>query len=178
MTAQAVLHRELFHVRHSSLQLILAILRGPWDTLAPPLAGAITCPHLRAQLRGLEASVGQTKHAAYTTLDYTEQLLTTLGLVQITRFDPEHARLIAELHGQTSFVDLRFPSSPTSFPVPSLSLPPPLSCPSSTSLTPTTGPGSLVVTTPPRLYTTTTVPRPAMNHLSTRSRSPSRLTQR
>ena len=35
IAAQAVLHRELCHI-HSSLQLILTILRGPWDTLALP----------------------------------------------------------------------------------------------------------------------------------------------
>ena len=114
MTAQAVLHRELFHI-HSSLRLILTILRGPWDTLASPLADAITCPHLLAQLRGLEASIDQTKRAAYTTLDYTEQLLTTFGLMHITRFDRDHARLIAELHGQTSFLDPRLISLRASF---------------------------------------------------------------
>ena len=102
MTAQAALHRELLHV-HASLELILTILRGPWDISAPPLVEIITCPHLQAQLRGLAAGIRQSRHATYTTLDYTEQLLTTLGLMHITRFDPEHARLVAELHGQTSF---------------------------------------------------------------------------
>ena len=119
IAAQAVLHRELFHT-HSSLQLILTILRGPWDTLASPLADAITCPHLLAHLRGLEASIDQTKRATCTTLAYTEQLLTAFGLMHITRFDRDHARLIAELHGQTAFSDPQVPSTPP------FSLPPPL----------------------------------------------------
>ena len=42
MTAQAVLHRELFHI-HSSLQLILTILRGPWE-LAPLWLQSIHVP--------------------------------------------------------------------------------------------------------------------------------------
>ena len=67
IAAQAVLHRELCHI-HSSLQLILTILRGPWDTLAPPLADTITCPLLLAHLRGLDASIDQTKRATCTTL--------------------------------------------------------------------------------------------------------------
>ena len=141
------------------------------------LADAITCPHLLAQLRGLEASIDQTKRAAYTTLDYTEQLLITFGLMHITRFDRDQVRLIAELHGQTAFLDPRFPSTPpSSFPVPlTSSPPPPLPRPFTTTSTPTTGPGSLVVTTPLRFYSTTTVPRPATTLLTTtrsRSRSP------
>ena len=134
IAAQAVLHRELCHI-HSSLQLILTILRGPWDTLAPPLADTITCPLLLAHLRGLDASIDQTKRATCTTLAYTEQLLTALGLLHITRFDRDHTRLIAELRGQTAFLDPPVPSSsPFSLPPP-LTFSPPSSLPD--PLTPT-----------------------------------------
>ena len=178
IAAQAVLHRELCHI-HSSLQLILTILRGPWDTLAPPLADTITCPLLLAHLRGLDASIDdQTKRATCTTLAYTEQLLTALGLLHTTRFDRDHTRLIAELRSRTAFLDPPVPStSPFSLPPPLFFSPPSsLPDPLTPTSTPSTGSRPPVVTTPFRLYSTTSVSRPATTLMRTtrsRSRSPS-----
>ena len=78
--AHAVLHRELFHI-HSSLHLILLILRGPWDTVTPDLADTVTCPRLSATLRALETSIEQIKRTTCTTLVYTDQLLGALRLL-------------------------------------------------------------------------------------------------
>ena len=66
--AHEVLHRELLHI-HSSLHLILLILRGP-----------LTCPRLRATLRALETSIEQIRRSTCTTLVYTDELCSTLGL--------------------------------------------------------------------------------------------------
>ena len=116
VAAHAVLHRELFHI-HSSLQLILTILRGPWDTLAPALADTITCPRLLAHLRGLDASIDQIKRATYS-LVYTDQLFNALGLLHLTHFDRGHTRLTAQLRDQTASLD-----TPVSPPSPSSLLP-------------------------------------------------------
>ena len=51
LVAQAVLHRELFHV-HASLALVQ---RQPLAIRSTPLLDRVTCPHLRAQLQGLES---------------------------------------------------------------------------------------------------------------------------
>ena len=151
IAAHAVLHRELFHI-HSSLQLILTILR-PWDTLAPPLADTITCPRLLAHLRGLDASIDQIKRATCTTLAYTDQLFSALGLLHLTHFDREHTRLIAELRGQTTFLDTPAPPASFSSFTPRLifSPPSPPPAPSTPTLTSTTGPQPPALTTPPRL---------------------------
>ena len=77
--AHEVLHRELLHI-HSSLHLILLILRGPLDSVTPSIVGTITCPRLRATLRALETSLEQIRRSTCTTLVYTDELCSTLGL--------------------------------------------------------------------------------------------------
>ena len=64
--AHAVLHRELLHI-HSSLHLILLILRGPWDTVTPSIVDTITSPHLRATLRAPETSIEQIRRSHWFT---------------------------------------------------------------------------------------------------------------
>ena len=176
IAAQAVLHRELCHI-HSSLQLILTILRGPWDTLALP--SRTPSPVLFFLLTfgdWTPASIRPNEPPA--PLSYTEQLLTALGLLHITRYDRDHTPLIAELRGQTAFLDPPVPStSPFSLPPP-LTFSPPSSLPDplTPTSTPTTGPRPPVMTTPFRLYSTTSVSRPATTLTRTtrsRSRSPS-----
>ena len=114
MVAQAMLHREILHV-HASLNLILHVLRSPFPILDPSFLTCVTCPHLQVQLRGLEASILQTRQVTYTALHYTLELLTTSSLMRATRFDS--AQLAAELRGHTSFPDPRiFPTTSSSFP--------------------------------------------------------------
>ena len=107
-------------------------------------------PVLIFLLTFVEASIDQTKRATCTTLAYTEQHLTTFGLMHITRFDRDHARLIAELRGQTAFSDPQVPSTPPFSLPPPLTFSPPSSLPDplTRTLTPSTGPRPLVVTTP------------------------------
>ena len=145
LAAHAVLHRELFHI-HSSLQLILTILRGPWDTLTPALADTITCPRLTAYLRGLDASIDQIKRATCTTLVYTDQLFEALGLLHLTHFDRGHTRLTAQFRDQTTSLDTSVsPPSPSSFLLRLILSPPsPLPVPSTPTSTTTTGPQFLV----------------------------------
>ena len=118
LAAHAVLHRELFHI-HSSLRLILLILRGPWDTVTPALADTITCPRLSASLCALQASIEQIKRATCATLVNTDQLFDALGLLH-----PTH-RLTAQLRDQATSLDTpASPPSPSSF-LPRLILSPP-----------------------------------------------------
>ena len=77
--AHAVLHRELLHI-HSSLHLILLILRGPWDTVTPSIVDTITSPRLRTTLRALETSIEQIRRSTCTTLVYTDELCSALAL--------------------------------------------------------------------------------------------------
>ena len=79
LAAHEVLHRELLHI-HSSLHLILLILRGPWDTVTPSLVDTITCPRLRTTLRALETSIEQIRRSTCTTLVYTDELCSALAL--------------------------------------------------------------------------------------------------
>ena len=173
LAAHAVLHRELFHI-HSSLQLILTILRGPWDTLTPTLADTITCPRLLAYLRGLDASIDQIKRATCTTLVYTDQLLDALGLLHLTHFDRAHTRLTAQLRDQTTSLDTPVsPPSPSSF-LPRLILSPPSPLPVSPP-TSTTTTGSHPA--PPTTHSYPSVPHQASTLTRTtrfRSRSPPR----
>ena len=127
LAAHEVLHRELLHIQ-SSLHLILLILRGPWDTVAPSIMDTITCPRLRATLRALETSLEQIGRSTCTTLVYTEELCSALALPHPT------GRLV---------------SSPTSFSSsrPSLRLlPSPPSPPMTTTTTTTTDPSPPQVT--------------------------------
>ena len=73
-----VLHRELLHI-HSSLHLILLILRGPWDTVTPSIVDTITSPRLSATIRALETCIDQIRRSTCTTLVYTDELFSTLG---------------------------------------------------------------------------------------------------
>ena len=82
--AHVVLHRELLHI-HSSLHLILLILRGPWDTVTPNVVDTITCPRLSATLRALETSLEQIRRSTCTTLVYTDQLCAALELLHPIR---------------------------------------------------------------------------------------------
>ena len=77
--AHEVLHRELLHI-HSSLHLILLILRGPWDTVTPSIVDTITSPRLRTTLRALETSIEQIRRSTCTTLVYTDELCSALAL--------------------------------------------------------------------------------------------------
>ena len=78
-TAHEVLHRELLHI-HSSLHLILLILRGPLDSVTSSIVDTITCPRLSATLRALETSIEQIRRSTCTTLVYTDELYSILGL--------------------------------------------------------------------------------------------------
>ena len=77
--AHEVLHRELLHI-HSSLHLILLILRGPWDTVTPSIVATITSPRLRTTLRALETSLEQIRRSTCTTLVYADELCSALAL--------------------------------------------------------------------------------------------------
>ena len=171
VAAHAVLHRKLFHI-HSSLQLILTILRGPWDTLAPALADTVACPRLLAHLRGLDASIDQIKRATCTTLVYTDQLFNALGLLHLTHFDRGHTRLTAQLRDQTTSLDTPVsPPSSSLLPRLILSPPSPLPVPPTPTSTTTTGPHPPTPTThsyPSVLHQASTLTR------TTRFRSRSR----
>ena len=82
-----LLMSELLHI-HSSLHLILLILRGPLDSITPSIVGTITCPRLRATLRALETSIEQIRRSTCTTLFYTDELCSTLGLGTSTSYWP------------------------------------------------------------------------------------------
>ena len=155
--AHEVLHRELLHI-HSSLHLILLILRGPLDSVTPSIVDTITCPRLSATLRALETSIEQIRRSTCTTLVYADELCSTLAFP----------------HPIGHSV-----SSPTSFssPRPSLILfPSPPSPPVTTTMTTTAAPSppqapppSLTLSVPP-----TTLTRMPSSHSPSRSRSPPR----
>ena len=155
--AHEVLHRELLHI-HSSLHLILLILRGPLDSVTPSIVDTITCPRLSATLRALETSIEQIRRSTCTTLVYADALCSTLAFPHPI--------------GQSV-------SSPPSFSSPRHSLilfPSPPSPPVTTTMTTTTDPSppqapppSLTPSAPP-----TTLTRMPSSHSPSRSRSPPR----
>ena len=163
MAAQAVLHREILHV-HATLNLVLHVLRAPLAIAHPSFLHVVTCPHLQLQLRGLETSIIQTRQATYTALHYTQELLTTFGLMHITRFDPDE--LAAELRGISS----NFQNWARTFTPPGGEPPLPSS---TTSLGAASGPIDTVSTR--RSPHTTTRPRPGLPRPRERSRSRVRL---
>ena len=95
LVAQAVLHRELLHV-HASLAHIHTLLQQPLALRSPPLLDRVAHPHLRVN---------------HTTIHYTHELLTAMGLLHILHHSPE--QLEAELQSRTAFAD-RLPPSTTS----------------------------------------------------------------
>ena len=155
--AHEVLHRELLHL-HSSLHLILLILRGPFDSVTPSVVDTVTCPRLSANLRALETCLEQIRRSTCTTLVYANELCSALA--------------IPHLPGQ---------SAPTTSPTPRSSLvflhsPP--SPPGTTTGTTTTAPISTIPpTSPPTLIfsdSPTTLPRMPRSPSPSRSRSPPR----
>ena len=155
--AHEVLHRELFHI-HYSLHLILLILRGPLDSVTPSIVGTITCPRLRATLRALENSIEQIRRSTCTTLVYTDELCSTLGLPHPIG------------HSTSSSTSLSSSRPPL------ILFPSPPSPPGMTTMTTTTDPSpphappsSLTHSAPPSTLTR----RPSSHSLS-RSRSPPR----
>ena len=80
--AQEVLHRELLHL-HSSLHLILMILRGPFDSVTPSVVDTITCPRISANLRALENCLEQIRTTC-TTLIYADDLCSALAIPRST----------------------------------------------------------------------------------------------
>ena len=77
--AQEVLLRELRHI-HSSLHLILLILRGPFDSVNPSIVDTITCPRLSSTLRALATSFEQIRRSTRTTLVYANELCAALAI--------------------------------------------------------------------------------------------------
>ena len=153
--AQEVLHRELLHI-HSSLHLILLILRGPLDSVTSSVVDTITCPRLSATLRALETSVEQIRRSTCTTLVYTDELYSILGLPHPTHHPS--GRLTASSTSLTS-------------PRPRLFLfPSPPSPPGPTPTTTTTDPSPPHV---PPTALTSSVPPPTLTRRPS-SRSPSR----
>ena len=108
MMAQAILHREILHV-HALLDLTISLLRTRLAILSPSFLEHITSPHLQVQIRGLDSAIRQATQAIHTGLHYTQESLTTFGLVHALNFD--NAQLEAGLRGTTSFRDPRIPSS-------------------------------------------------------------------
>ena len=155
--AHEVLHRELLHI-HSSLHLILLILRGPLDSVTPSIVDTITCPRLSATLRALETSLDQIRRSTRTTLVYADELCSTLAFPRPTG---------------------HLGSSPTSFssPRPPLILfPSPPSPPVTPSMTTTTDPCPPQAPPPsltPSVPSSTLTRRPS-SHSPSRSRSPPR----
>ena len=154
--AHEVLHRELLHI-HSSLHLILLILRGPLDSVTSSIVDTITCPRLSATLRALETSIEQIRRSTCTTLVYTDELYSILGLPHPT------GRLTSS---STSLSSPR----PRLFLFPSPPSPPP----GTTTRTTTTAPS------PPHAPPSTlsvppsTLTRRPSSHSPSRSRSPPR----
>ena len=142
----------------------------PFAMLDPSFLTCVTCPHLQVQLRGLEASILQTRQVIYTALHYTLELLTTFGLMHAARFDS--AQLAAELRGRTSFPDPRIFPPTSSF---------------STRTTTSTSHTPLATANPfdttgsdatDDIFRITTVPRTALSRRMDRSRSRSRVNPR
>ena len=158
--AHEVLHRELLHI-HSSLHLILFLLLGPLDSVTPSIVGTITCPRLSATLRALETSIEQIRRSTLTTLVYTEELCSTLGLPH------SGSHLTSSSTSITSTSSIRRP--------PLIVFPSPPSPPGTTTMTTTTDP-SHPLDSPPSLpppappSTLTRRPRSTFS----RSRSPPR----
>ena len=153
--AHEVLHRELLHI-HSSLHLILLILRGPLDSVTSSIVDTITCPRLSATLRALETSIEQIRRSTCTTLVYTDELYSILGLPHPTG-------------RSTSF------STSLSSPRPRLFLyPSPPSPPGTTTRTTTTAPSPPHA--PPSTHSAppSTLTRRPSSHSPSRSRSPPR----
>ena len=75
LVAQAVLHRELFHV-HASLALVQTLLRQPLAIRSTPFLARVTCPQLRGQLQGLDSTLLLGLRATHSALHYTHELLT------------------------------------------------------------------------------------------------------
>ena len=137
--AQEVLLRELRHI-HSSLHLILLILRGPFDSVNPSIVDTITCPRLGSTLRALETSFEQIRRSTRTTLVYANELCAALAIP----------------HPMGHPV-----SSPASFPPtrPSLLLlPSPPSPPTTTTMTTTPTPAPSLPKAPPPTLTFSELP--------------------
>ena len=81
--AQEVLHRELLHL-HSSLHLILLILRGPFDSVTPSVVDTITCRRISANLRALENCLEQIRRSTCTTFIYADELCSALAIPRST----------------------------------------------------------------------------------------------
>ena len=107
MRAQAILHREILHA-HALLDLTTSLLRARLAILSPTFLDCVTSPHLQVQIRGLDSAIRQATQAIHTGLHYTQELLTTFGLIHDLNFDT--AQLEAELRGTTTFRDPRPPS--------------------------------------------------------------------
>ena len=155
--AHEVLHRELLHI-HSSLHLILLILRGPLDSVTPSVVDSITCPRLSATLRALETSIEQIRRSTCTTLVYADALCSTLAFPHPI--------------GQSVSSPPSFSSSRHSL----ILFPSPPSPPVTTTMTTTTDPSppqapppSLTPSAPP-----STLTRMPISHSPSRSRSPPR----
>ena len=155
--AHEVLHRELLHI-HSSLHLILLILRGPWDTVTSSIVDTITSPGLRTTLRALETSIEQIRRSTCTTLVYTDELRSALTLPHYT------GRLVSSSN-----------SLPSSMASPRLLFSPP-SPPMTTTTTTTTDPSppQFTHTSPPPSIPVLTLTRMPRSRSPSRSRSPTR----
>ena len=104
---QSILHREILHV-HALLDLTTSLLRTRLSILSPTFLDYVTSPHLQVQIRGLDSAIRQATQAIHTGLYYTQELLTSFGLIHALNFDT--AQLDAELRGTTTFRDPRLPS--------------------------------------------------------------------
>ena len=152
--AHEVLHRELLHI-HSSLHLILLILRGPLDSVTPSIVDTITCPRLSATLRALETSIDQIRRPTRTTLVDTDELCSTLAFPRPI--------------GHSG-------SSPPSPRPPLILFPSPPSPPVTPTMTTTTDPCPPQAPPPsltPSIQSSTLTRRPS-SHSPSRSRSPPR----
>ena len=155
--AHAILHRELLHI-HSSLHLILLILRGPWDTVTPSIVDTITSARLRTTLRALETSIEQIRRSTCTTLVYTDELCSALELPHPT------GRLVSSTNSFSSSTAFpRFLVSPPS---------PPSTTPTMTTTDPS--PPQIIHTPPPPTNPGLTLTRMPRSSSRSRSRTPTR----
>ena len=78
----------------------------------PPFLERVTCPHLQAQLRGLDAAILQAMQVTHTALHYTHELMTTFGLIHTLHQSPEQLDGELRPHHRRLFSSVPSPSSP------------------------------------------------------------------